>query len=305
MEQNMTRRNGCLRVLTVGLLAVVPSGAEADIGLGARFGDVILEGAQTGRTYNLREAAHVPFGIENKGDAETEVVIDFSAPGQYGLAKDYEPIPDPSWFKSIPARMRIGPKSVGFFDLLLTIPDDPKLVGKHFQAVVKARMDGTELLAVAIENRVRISIGPGPDSLKAEKKKKAMQQLDFDVTPQSLFIGAVPLGKKFDVRKEQKKTIRVANYANDPLSIRLSVETWDTRTPLPEGYDAIPDAAWVQLKTATIVVAGAEIGQAFLTIEVPQEEKHKGRKWAAMIRAGLTEGFWLDAPVKLLIETAP
>ena len=137
------------------------------------------------------------------------------------------------------------------------------------------------------------------------QKKKAMQQLDFDVTPQSLFIGGVPVGKKYDVRKEQKKTIRVANYASDPLSIRLSVEKWDTRTPLPEGYEAIPEPSWVRLKTSTVVVGESEIGQGFLMIEVPDDAKNKGRKWAAMIRSGLTEGFWLDAPVKVLIETAP
>jgi hypothetical protein len=285
------------------LLAALSPGARAEIGLGARFGDVLLEGAETGRTYNLREAAHVPFGIENKGDSEADIVIEFAAPGKHSLAKDYEAIPDPSWFKAIPARMRIGPKSVGFFDLLLTIPDDKKLEGRHFQAVVKARMDGTELLAVAIENRVRISIGPGPESLKAEKKKKAMQQLDFDVTPQTLYVRDVPVGRKLDLRKEQKKTIRVANYASDPLSIVMTAGPWDPRVALPEGYEAIPDPAWLALKSSTITVAGSEIGQALLMNSVPGDAKYKGKKYAAMIRSGLSSGFWLDAPVKVLIET--
>lgn len=302
MQQSTLRR---FRWALLLVAAVCVPRAEADIGLGARFGDVLLEGAETGRTYNLREAAHVPFGIENKGDAETDIVIEFEAPDKMHTAPDYESIPDPSWFKAIPARMRIGPKAVGFFDLLLTIPDDPALVGRHFHAVVKARMDGEGALAVAIENRVRISIGPGPDSLKAEKKKKAMQQLDFDVTPQTLFVRAVPVGRKFDLRKEQKKTIRVANYAADKLSIQMSVESWDMRTPLPGGYEAIPDPGWVKLKSSTVTVAGSEIGQAFLTIEVPDDAKYKGKKYAAMIRSGLTGGFWLDAPVKILMETSP
>lgn len=294
------------RILAAAVLsAAISPHARSDIGLGARFGDVLLEGAQTGRTYNLREAAHVPFGIENKGDAEAEIVIEFEAPDRPHTSKDYDPIPDPSWFKAIPARMTIGPKAVGFFDLLLTIPDDPKLVGRHFQAVVKARMDGTGTLAVAIENRVRISVGPGPDSLKAEKKKKAMQQLDFDVTPQTLYAREVPVGKKFDLRKEQKKSIRVANYAADALSIRMTVEGWDKRIPLPEGYEAVPDPSWVKLKPATVTVAGSAIGQAFVTIEVPNDDAHKGKKYAAMIRSGLAAGFWLDAPVKVLFETSP
>jgi hypothetical protein len=170
---------------------------------------------------------------------------------------------------------------------------------------VKAK-GGGGLFGVAVENRVRISVGsPGPENLKAEKKKKAMQQLDFDVTPQALHLIGVPVGREWDARKEARKTIRVANYAADPLQVRLSVEAWDQRFQMPEGYEALPDLSWLRLKSSTVTVAGSEIGQAQLSVKVPDDAKNKGKRWAAMIRTGLTTGFWLDAPVKVLIETSP
>jgi hypothetical protein len=294
------------RLLIAAMIAALwpPGPAQAKIGLSARFGDVILESAQPGRTYNLREAARVPFGVENRGDAQTEVVVEFEKPRKDRLAEGYEAIPDPTWMKAMPDRLTLGPKAVGFFDLLLTIPDDPALTGRHFQVTVKAK-GGGGLFGVAVENRVRISIGPGPESIKAEKKKKAMQQLDFDVTPRELYLTGVPVGKAWDARKEAKRSIRIANYAADALSIRLEVASWDSRFQMPEGYEPVPELSWIRLKTDVVTVGAEEIGQASLIVTVPGEEKHKGRKYAAMIRSGLTTGFWLDAPVKVLIETEP
>jgi hypothetical protein len=285
------------------LAAVTP--ARAVIGLASRFGDVILEGVQPGRTYSLREAARVPLGVENRGDAETEVVIEFSKPREGNHSKDYEPIPDPSWLKAVPDRLTLAPHSVGFFDLMLTVPDDPKLLRRHFQVQVKARSGGVGLIGVAVENRVRFSVGAGPESLAAEKKKKAMQRLDFDVTPRELYLVDVPVGKAWDARKEARKSIRVANYAPDPLTVLMTSEAWDDRVPLPDGYAKIPDPSWIRLKTSTITVGADDIVQASVVVQVPDAPENRGKRWAAIIRTGLTTGFWLEAPVKVFLETRP
>lgn len=279
--------------------------ARGEIGLAARFGDVILEGVETGRTYSLREAARVPLGVENRGDGPTEVVIEFGRPRAGNIAGGYEAIPDPSWLKAVPDRLRMAPHSLGFVDLLLTLPDDPKLLKRHFQVTVKARSNDAGLLGVAVENRVRFSVGPGPESLKAEKKKKAMQQLDFDVTPRDLYLTEVPVGRAWDARKEAKKSIRVANYAPDRLTIVLTPEAWDESVPMPEGYAKIPDLSWIRLKTSTISVGTDEIVQAMIVVKVPDAPANRGKRWAALIRTGLATGFWLDAPVKLFLETKP
>ena len=285
-------------------LAATSPPAGAVIGLAARFGDVVLEGARPGRVYDLKEAAHLPFGIENRGDAEIAVGIEFNRPAKGTLSKDYEEIPDPSWMKAVPAKMSIPAHGVGYFDLLLSIPDDPKLTGRHFQVMVKA-VGLSGLFGVAVDNRVRFSIGAGPESLKAEKKKKAMQQLDFDVSPQTLYLTEVPLGREWDSREEARKSVRVANFARDPLQVRLSVEPWDAGLPLPEGYEPMPSTSWVKVKTPQLTVPPDGIGQTGFVVKVPDEPKNRGKRWAVLVRTGLSTGFWLDAPVKVFVESKP
>ena len=300
----MKRQRWKAGLLTAALAA--PAGlrsARAEIGLGARFGDVILENVQPGRTYDLREAAHVPFGVENRGDADSDATVEFEKPTR--LAEGYEAVPDPGWFKAIPSSIRIGAHSIGYFDLLLTVPEDPALKGRNFQVNVKARLAGEGMFSLAVDNRVRFSIGPGPESVQAEKKKKAMQQLDFDVTPSEIYLRDVPVGRTYDARKEARKSIRVANFAPDALAVLMTVEKWDRNYPLPEGYEPIPEPGWMRMSKSTVTVAGDQIGQASFTVKIPDDAKWKGKRFAAMVRTGLTSGFWLDAPVKVYLETKP
>lgn len=300
-----TRKSSRATGIALLLAALGPPAAEAVIGIGARFGDVILEGIQPGNTYDLKELAHLPFGIENRGDVDMDVAVEFERPKKQSLAENYEAIPDLSWIKANPEKMRIPPKGIGYFDLLLTVPDDPKLIGRHFQVEVDAVGTGMGLYGVATENRIRFSVGPGPESLQAEKKKKAMRQLDFDVTPHTLYLTDVPVGKAWDSRNEGHKTIRVANYARDPLDVQLSLAPWDASVSMPEGYGPIPDLSWIKLKSSTVSVAADAIGQGSFVLNVPDAPENRGRRWAVLVKTGLVGGFWLDAPVKVLVETKP
>lgn len=289
-----------LTAITLIVSLLNPPRAHA-LGLAARFGDVVIENAKIGHTYNLREALKIPLAIENRSTVEVTVVVEFEKPEKKVLKESWEPIPDPSWLKSIPGELQIGPKAQGFFDLLLTIPDDPALNGRHFQATIKARTAGTGLFGVAVENKLRFSIGPGPDALKEEKRQKAMSRLDFDVSPKSIYLNDVPMGVKFDARAEQQKSIRVANYAPDPLSMKLTSAEWDTRLYKPDGYEPIPDPSWITFKKDTQLIAPDQIGAFNVVVTIPNDDKYRGKKFAALIRTGLSTGFWLDSPVSLFI----
>lgn len=299
----MKRRQLIVLAATCAVVALTTP-SHALIGLAARFGEIILENVAPGRTYNLREAARLPLGAQNIGDAETTILVEFIQPRTVDISKDYEAIPDPSWFKAIPETITIGPRSVGFFDILMTVPNDPKYKGKHFQVTVKMRQVGG-FFAVGVENKIRFSVGPGPETLQEEKKQKAMQQLDFNVTPQSLFITEVPVGQLYDVKKEQNKGIRVANYSQDPLEVMFEGSRWNAQLTIPEGFEPIPDASWIVFASSHVKVAGEEIGHARMQLRIPDDKKYRGKKYAALIRTALASGFWLDAPVKVLIETKP
>jgi hypothetical protein len=141
--------------------------------------------------------------------------------------------------------------------------------------VIKARTIGTGLFGVAIENKLRFSIGPGPETLKEEKRQKAMAQLDFNVSPQNLYVNDVPVGQEYDVREQQKKSIRVANYSPDPLPIKLSSVEWDSRLYKPEGFEAIPDPSWVSFKKPEANIKTEEITTFGLIVKIPKDEKKR------------------------------
>lgn len=285
-------------------LALAAPPAWGKIGLAARFGDVILEGAQPGKTYNLRETTRVPFAVENRGDNEVEIVVEFLLPRKNDLSEGYESVPDPGWFKALPDKMRVGPKGMAYFDIVLAVPGDAPM-GKHYQALVKARSSGSGMFGLAVENKIRVSIGPGPEGLAAEKKKKAMQKLDFDVKPQAIYLSGIAAGKPYDVKKEAQKTIRAANYGPEPLALKFESSAWDGRFTMPDGYEPIPDPSWIAFKSPELTVAPDEIGQLPFFVKVPAGETHRGKKYAAVIRTGLSTGFWLDAPVRVFLEIKP
>lgn len=287
--------------ILAGLLGALLRLPAWSLGLAARFGDVIVENAEIGKTYNLREVLKIPFGVENRSDADVDIVVEIEPPDAKHARAPYEPILDPTWVQTLPARMRVGARAQGFFDLLLTIPNDKSLVGRHFVAIIKAKTEGTGLLGVAVENKLRFSIGPGPESLKEEKRQKAMSKLDFDVSPQALYLIDVPIGQKFDAKKEQNKAVRVANYSTDTLSIQLSTGDWQPQLTLPAGYEPIPDPGWVSFKKDRETIEGEQIAVFQPIVTIPNDPKHKGKKYAALIRTGLTTGFWLDAPVRMYI----
>jgi len=292
------------RIFLLSALCLGNSGAAwGSIGLAMRFGEIIIENVEIGRSYNLREATRVPFVVENKGNEATDIVVEIMMPSKKELSPEYGPLTDPSWFKVVPQRMKVGPASIGFFDLFLTIPDDQSLNGKHYQAVILARTEGAGMLGVGAKNKIRFSIGPGPESIKEEKKRKAMQQVDFDVTPREIYIKDVPVGVSYDVRGEQKKVIRIANYAGDELSVQFNAERWDTNLRLPEGYEPIPDPSWVVFKSSNVKVDAESIGQAQLIINIPDDAQYSEKKYAVLVRTGLITGFWLDAPVYVYLET--
>ena len=54
-------------------------------------------------------------------------MIESQVPAPKELFAEYEAVPDPTWMEINPPRYRLGPGEVGFSDLVIRVPDDPKL----------------------------------------------------------------------------------------------------------------------------------------------------------------------------------
>jgi len=290
---------------TAVLLAVwlgVPLALQARIGLATKFGDIILENVEPGETYNLREARQVPFIVSNTGDAPTDIVVETVIPDIPKMKEGYEPIPDPTWLRVMPDRLKVQAKEDGFFDIILSVPNKPEYVGKHYQADIWAHSGDKGLFGVGVKGRVRFSTGPGPETLKAEKLKKLMYTLDFEMTPSEIYVTDVSPGEKIDVKAVTGKSIKVANFATSPLALKCTPKTWDGRFKMPMDYEPGPDPSWITFAPDELNVEGDSIGQMKVYVTVPDDKAHRGKKYAYLLQAGVVKGMDLEIYTRLYIS---
>lgn len=285
--------------------------AEARIGLTTQFLDVVLEGLQTGRSYNLRVLKNVPYVVTNKGDISMDIVVESELPKKEDLQGEYEPVPDLNWIQILPNQFKLAKSESHFSELIVAIPDDPALIGRHFQAAIWAHAVGGGFMAVGVRSRLRFSIGKGPEALKAEKKRKAMLSLDLDLQPRKIYLPLVPIGKHYDVREAAGHSLTITNRAADAVQIEFLSSPWDQqqqRFLLPPDYQMAPDPKWLTLKPEIQKVKGETIKRVMFYLDIPEDAKHYGKKYAFLISAnikGQVVPLELYSVVCVTVEAAP
>lgn len=285
--------------LVVAMTGILASAAQAKVGVGSKFADAVLENLAPGLSYNIRELRGIPYTINNVGDAEQEVVVEVVRPQEKELQPGYEPIPDPNWIKLTPNRHLIPRGGMAFSDIIITIPDDPKLERRHFQAAIWAHTVNTGLLGAGVKSRIRLSVGPGPDSLAAEKRRKAMVSLNFDVWPQALYVNNAEAGKRYDVKKHEKKSAKITNRGEEPLEVLIKPVPWVNLNTLPEGYEA-GDPGWMSFKPEKARIKPDRVADVKVVLDIPAEQK--GKKLAFLYYLTLPSGTEISTVNRVLVE---
>lgn len=273
----------------VGGLCAWQGQAWGMIGLSTQFVDAEFEGLQPGRTYNIREVSGVPYTVKNRGDGDVEVIVDGSVPSTKDVQVPYEPIPDASWITMNPSKFSIGANSLGFCDIIITVPDDPKLQGRHFQASLWARTISTGMLAAGVRTRLRFSIGPGPATLEKEAQHKAMVTLNYDLWPTGLYVQHAKAGEKYNAKEREKKPLILSNRNEDELELVFEAVPWPKGSiALPQGYEYVQDLSWVSFDPPTAKVEGFRGKDIGMVLNAP--ESLKGKKVAFLIQLKLPIG---------------
>ena len=271
--------------------------------LAMKTSECILENLQLGETYNLRTLRNYPFIVNNNSDRVVIIEIVTEIPRKENIKRaGYEPIPDPSWVRVFPNRIRLEPGAESFSDIIISIPNDQSLVGKSYQCdIIVNTVEGLIMptgsglaLGTSLGTNIKFSIaGLAPASIQAMKKKKLFMQLDFDMTPTSLQIGEIDVGRKVDIRKEKGLSLKVTNRGREKLKFAFKSSGNAGRFSVPPGY-VEGNPSWLIFKKKIVKVKGLSIKEVELVANIPENEETKGKKYMFLVEGTIEN---MDVPL--------
>lgn len=287
-------------------------------GIAMRFVDITLEKVDPGVSFNLRTLKSLPLVVVNQDAVEpVDVMVETVIPDGNEMKEGYEPIPNPSWIQIVPNRFRLGPKASASSDVVVTIPEDPKYVGHHYEAIIWAHTEtrnkaqsGGVVFETGLRTRFRLSIGTmGPASLQREKalKKLATINTNFNIAPDSLYLSdPIPVGKTVNLKVERKAAFKVVNQSDDPVELKLSAAPADPNMLPQAGYVDAPDHKWLTIEPEKVSVEGNAIKQVVLKVTIPDKPEYRNKKYMFVVQTTLAdESLPLAYKNSLYITTLP
>lgn len=268
------------------LLATSALQAQANAGLRSTFGEVRVRHLKIGQTYSLFQVLNLPLRIVNTGSDSAEISIE-TVPVTDDLLKDYEPTPTADWLRIAQSTFTVAPNREIATDLIVTIPNDTKLLGRRFQADIWSHTMGMSAFLVGIQSRLLIEVDSTPPTEEELKKKfvnESLSNLDFTISPINSEVSDVPLGRTVDLRKERKLVIKVVNPNDAPLNFRVrSIPQWESAIPIPTGFDPAPNPAWLSVDHDVIKVEGNSISQLGLSLNIPDSDTLNDRHFIFLV----------------------
>ncbi|MFQ5868093.1 MAG: hypothetical protein ACE5IT_08930, partial [bacterium] len=187
------------------------------LGIRTKFGLVVVENLPPGRTYNIRELVGLPLRVVNASDKQVNIKMDLKKPRveKTMLEKHFEPIPDLSWIKLSRDFFVVDPGQSAIADVLITIPDDDKYLGKRYQVNIWSHTIGKRFINVGLMSRLRITVAKRrmteEEKMAEARREEIIKNIDFQLLPHMTFIDGVGLGKKIDIGKKYKQSLKIVN----------------------------------------------------------------------------------------------
>ena len=148
------------------------------------------------------------------------------------------------------------------------------------------------MLETGLRHRIRMSIGVmGPESLQREKQmqKLATINTNFSISPDSLFVQGVRVGKPVNLYLEKKATLKVVNEADEPVKLKLAPAASDPNIIPQAGYVNVPDPSWIQVEPSVVKVEGNSIKPLQLKVNIPDKPEYHNQKYMFLIKTTLAD----------------
>jgi hypothetical protein len=276
----------CASYLGVALYVILlfKSLLYAPIGIGMKFATVILERVTPGRVYNINKLKNVPLILINTGTGEVEVGLYVEPPPPNAVKEGYEPIPDPTWIQFIPDKVTLKQNEKYYVDVVVSLPDDQSLIGKHYEAIISAQTGSYGMFSTGVAQKFYFSIGvEGPEAVRLARQKNLLTQLNFEVDPDRMFF-EIPAGKKVNVLKALKKSIKMVNKGDTKMKLKLVSVPNERGYPIASGYELTPSTGAIWFAPAEYKVKSKRIKDTKMFIEVPDTEEWRGKKYMFLVK---------------------
>jgi hypothetical protein len=285
--------------ILAGAAAALPSETLA-YGVASRFTDITLEMVDPGLSVNLRVLKNLPMIIRNLDDVNgADVLVESVVPNGDEMKDGYSPIPNPDWIQIVPRRFHLGPAASASADIVVTIPDDKKLIGHHYEGIVWVHTEHKRLptdtgvfVETGLRHRIRMSIGVmGPESLQREKmlKKLATINTNFSISPDNLFVEDVALGMTVDLKSQRKSTLKVINESDEPVELKIKPVPADPNIVPQAGYKYTPDPKWITVDPSRVKVPGNSIKAFQLRVMIPDKPENRNQKYMFLLQTSLAD----------------
>jgi len=235
---NMIRKIG--RAAAAAALLAFAGPARAT-GLRTAFGEVVIKNIKIGQTYSMYKLLNLPLRVVNTGAIETDLKIEVVKIPKDELRPGYDPLGSLDWVKLAQSSFTVAPNHEAVTDLTISIPNDPALLGRRFEAdILSQTISRQGTYAVALLSRLLIHVDstpPSEDELKKKFVDENVANLDFTVIPINAEVGDIALGRVVDLRKERKISIKLINPNDRAVSFRVrSIPSWESELRPPTGY---------------------------------------------------------------------
>jgi hypothetical protein len=294
----------CLAV-TFALLTLANHAAAS--GLRTPFGEVVIRNLRIGQTYSMYKLVNLPLRVVNTGGEPTDIRIETVRAS--ALTPGYEPIPTLDWVKVDQGTFTVAPGREAVTDLIISIPNDPKLLGRRFQADIWTHSVDHRAYLVGLKSRLLIHVDSTPPSEEELKKKfvdERLADLDFSISPMNAEAVGVQIGREVDLRKEHKLVIKVVNPNDRTLNFRVrSIPVAESMILAPAGYTEARDPSWLKADKDVVKIEGSSIASLGLKLTIPNEPELRGRDLFFIVAFEVLEQkIPTRAYYKLMIHTA-
>lgn len=294
-------RNYLLTFFTILLLSLSKNGNTG--GISTSFTEVVVRDLSIGKNYAMGKKVNQKLQVRNRGNSPIELKMEVLVPSSSELREGYEPIPDASWVELEKDYFLVEPSKYAVTDVIVTIPNDKKYLGKKYQAYIWSQTVGKGALPIALglKSRLLLEISEKERDLS----KEFGGRFDFSVFPDEISLKNLKLGEVCNINKVFGKALEVKNLSRFLHTYEIrSISAKGAGIEVENGYEDCPDPDFLTFDKSEFELKRKKRTKVKMYLTFPKKEEYAGKKYIFAIRIRLLEEeFLLNRYVKLYVTT--